>query len=96
MNKTAAHIVSSKAENEIYDFIKNDLRVKNILQNDRKLLDNGKELDLYLPDHRIAIEYNGLLWHSEFFGNKNKDYHLEKTDICLSKGIRLIQIFSDE
>jgi len=56
---------------------------------------NGTELDIYLPQHNIAIEYNGLYWHSEKNG-KNKHYHLDKTKKCLEHGIRLIHIFSDE
>jgi G:T-mismatch repair DNA endonuclease (very short patch repair protein) len=61
--------------------------------NDRTILD-GKELDIYIPDHKLAIELDGLYWHSELFTNKN--YHLEKTKKCESKGIQLIHIFEDE
>ena len=56
---------------------------------------NGTELDIYLPQYHIAIEYNGLYWHSEKNG-KNKYYHLDKTKKCLERNIRLIHIFSDE
>lgn len=53
------------------------------------------EIDIYLPELKIGIEYNGLYWHSEK-GGKNKNYHLNKTKSANSVGIRLIQIFSDE
>ena len=33
------------------------------------------ELDVYIPSKHIAIEYNGIYWHSELNG-KNKNYHL--------------------
>ena len=56
----------------------------------------GTELDIYTPDYRIAIEVNGLLWHSELFGNKHKSYHLNKTNICNDNDIKLIHIFEDE
>lgn len=52
------------------------------------------ELDIYLPDHNIAIEYCGLYWHSEIY--KDKHYHKMKHDLCKEKGIRLITIFEDE
>lgn len=65
-----------------------------IIKNDRTILD-GLELDLYFPDKNLAIECNGLYWHSEEMG-KSKHYHLTKTNDCLKKGIRLIQIFEDE
>lgn len=53
------------------------------------------ELDIYIPSKNIAIEYNGLYWHSEQNG-KDKSYHLNKTELCESRGIRLIHIFEDE
>jgi hypothetical protein len=50
------------------------------------------ELDIYFPDHNIAIEFNGTYWHSES-AKKDKSYHLNKTLLCESKGINLIHIF---
>ena len=66
----------------------------NILVNNKSVL-NGTELDIFIPDHNMAIEYNGLYWHSEKRG-KTKTYHIDKTKKCLNKNIRLIHIFSDE
>jgi hypothetical protein len=82
----------SKSEKEIEEFIKS-LGV-NVNVCDKKQL-NGVELDLFLPDYNIAIEYNGLYWHSENRG-KHKNYHIDKTLKCLDKNIQLIHIFSDE
>lgn len=53
------------------------------------------ELDIYIPDHKLAIEYCGLYWHSEQAG-KDKHYHLNKLKLCQEKGIRLLTIFEDE
>ncbi|AIM51295.1 hypothetical protein HQ81_0113 [Dickeya phage phiDP23.1] len=55
---------------------------------------SGKQLDIYCPGHKLAIEFNGLYWHSEVF--KEKRYHLEKTEMCESQGIQLIHIWEDE
>ncbi len=84
--------LESKKENEIFEFIKK--RNLTIEHGNRNIL-NGKELDIFLPSKQIAIEYNGLRWHSEEFG-RNKWYHLNKTLECNNKGIKLIQIFEDE
>ena len=54
-----------------------------------------QELDSYLPDYNLAIEFDGLYWHSEDKG-KDKLYHYNKTKLCEEKGIRLIHIFEDE
>ena len=82
----------SKGEKEIYNFIKSVYN-KNIEQHNRTVL-NGKELDIYIPDKNLAIEFNGDYWHSS--ERKDKNYHLEKTLECRSKGIRLIHIFEHE
>jgi len=85
-------LITSNAEREIVSFIKES--VNNVITNDREQID-PYELDMYIPDYKIAIEYNGLYWHSEQQG-KNKNYHLNKTLKCKEKGIQLIHIFEDE
>jgi hypothetical protein len=52
----------SKGETEISDFIRYNYSGK-IITNDRELLE-GLELDVYLPDENLAIEFNGFTWHS--------------------------------
>lgn len=85
----------SKSENEIYDFLSNLIGSENVIKHDRQILSDGKELDIFIPTLQLAIEFNGLRWHSEFLG-KNKDYHISKLIECNKKGIKLIQIFEDE
>jgi len=83
----------SRAEIEIVDFLRTlDPNMK-IVRNDRSIISN--ELDIYLPDYQIAIEHNGLYWHSEKAANKSPMYHVNKTNECLDKGIHLIHIFSN-
>lgn len=53
-----------------------------------------KEIDIYLPDYNIGIEYNGAYYHSEVTGNKKSNYHREKSIKCAEKGVKLIQICS--
>lgn len=91
---TLCNVVSelkSIKEKELVDFLMS-LNL-NIVEGDRTIL-NGKEIDVYLPDFNIGIEFNGLYWHSEKY--VDKDYHLNKTNMCESKGIHLIHIFEDE
>ena len=53
------------------------------------------ELDIYLPDKKLAIEFNGLYWHCEA-QKGNQNYHLIKTIKCEEQNVRLIHIFEDE
>ena len=82
---------SSSQEKEIVSFIKG---LGFECSPNRKIL-HGKELDIFIPDKSLAIEFNGNLWHSEKFG-KSKSYHLDKLNECNENGINLIQIFEDE
>lgn len=84
---------NSLMEHELQKFLMDSSYT--IIKNDREIL-NGKELDIYIPSKNIAIELDGLYWHSELSGKKNKFYHLNKTKACESKGIKLIHIFEDE
>lgn len=84
----------SKIENEIVDYLKSILGDVEIEQNNRKVL-NGKELDIYIPSLKFAIEYNGLYWHTDNI-HSDRNYHLNKTKECNKNGIKLIQIFEDE
>ena len=86
----------SKQENELVDFISEIIGKDNIKTKVRRFLKvPQQELDILIPHLNIAIEYNGLRWHSENFG-KDKYYHLKKTLECEDKKIRLIHIFEDE
>jgi very-short-patch-repair endonuclease len=55
-----------------------------------------KQVDFYIEKHKLAIEFNGLYWHSEVSGLKSHDYHAEKMRQCKSQGIQLLTIFEDE
>ena len=86
---------NSKNENDIYTILENKLGNNAIIKHNRTIIGNHYEIDMYIPDLKLGIEYNGLLWHSEIYG-KMKNYHLYKTEKCEEQGVRLIQIFEDE
>ena len=52
------------------------------------------EIDVYLPEYNIGIEFCGLYWHSNLF--KDRNYHKDKYLYFKEKGIQLIQIFENE
>lgn len=89
--KCSASIIS-REETEVLDFI-SSIYKGDVSTNNRKILD-GQELDIYIPDLKIAIEYDGLYWHGE--DKKPNDYHINKTLECNKRGINLIHIFEDE
>lgn len=82
----------SYKEANVYEFVKS-LGV-NVYNSDRTLL-GGQEIDIICPDHKLGIEFNGMKWHS-VLGGKDKDFHLNKTQIMESKGYQLLHIFESE
>jgi hypothetical protein len=82
---------SSNAENEIYEFLISIYDGK-IEKNYRKF--KNKEIDIYLPDLNIGIEFNGLYWHSEKY--LSKTYHKDKQEFFNELGIKLITVWEDQ
>ncbi|MDA3806775.1 MAG: hypothetical protein PF440_02585, partial [Thiomicrorhabdus sp.] len=82
---------SSYAEKQIIEFLESyGIECE---QSNRTAL-GGKEIDIYIPSHKIGIEFDGLYWHSSKF--KEDNYHLVKQKLADENGINLIQIFEDE
>ena len=81
----------SKQEQELQQWLSEYIDIKT---NDRDII-SPFELDILIPSKKIAIEYNGLYWHSERQG-KDKNYHLDKYNLCKEQGYRLISIYENE
>lgn len=87
----------SNEEREVFDYIRG-IYSGSMISGDRQAI-NPFQLDIYLPELKLAIEYCGLYWHSENGGNAERmswNYHQLKMKLCAEKGIRLITMFSDE
>lgn len=80
----------SKAQQEVEEYLRS-LGVE--LESNVKL-PSGLEVDILVKSKNIAIEYNGLRWHSDQF--RPPTFHLRKTLECQSIGLRLIHIYEDE
>jgi len=61
-----------------------------VVGSSRSLLD-GKEIDIYLPEHQVGVEFNGTWWHSEERGTP-RDKHHQKWSVAKERGIDLIFI----
>lgn len=83
---------TSKPEKQIVDFLVQE-NVK-VITNSRTVI-SPFELDVYIPEKNIAIEYNGLYWHTEKKG-KSKTYYYDKWLACKEQGIQLIQVWEDD
>jgi len=66
-----------------------------VILNNRKII-NPLELDIVISNKNISIEYCGIYYHSETWGNKDKNYHLNKHQLANKQGYKLITIFENE
>lgn len=82
----------SNSEKQVGEYLSLfDIEIK---PSDRSIIP-PQELDIYIPSKKLAIELDGIRWHSELQG-KDKHYHLNKTIQCEQRSVRLIHIFENE
>ncbi|MCQ2209207.1 MAG: hypothetical protein MJZ34_02835 [Paludibacteraceae bacterium] len=95
-NISNAHVL----QDQIFDYIRS-FYDKEIHCSIRNVIPSY-ELDIYLPEAKLAIEFDGLKFHSSGvnpFGEKvifPKNYHLNKTELCEKQGIQLLHITDSE
>ena len=81
---------SSIKEKMLHDYISSIYKGEII----RGYKDGRLEIDIYLPDLKLGIEFNGLWWHSDKY--KDRWYHINKTKYFNERGIRIIHIWEDD
>ena len=73
-------------------FVRNILDEYNIeYQTNVRDIISPKEIDIYVPSKKIAIECNGIYWHSL----KESSYHINKFIHCDNQNIQLLTIWED-
>ena len=91
-HKVEFNCTQSEDERNIARWIESEFNCRVETRN-RTLL-KGKEIDIYLPDYKIGIEYDGNYWHQQLL--KDRKYHQNKSIAAKELGIRLIHIFEYE
>lgn len=69
-----------------------------VVSRDRSLI-APKEIDIYLPEHNLAVEYCGEYWHMHKDADdekKNKNRHYDKHKACEAQGVRLVTMYETE
>lgn len=79
----------SEFESNVVDFV-SSIYTGELILNDRQQI-APYELDIYIPEKKLAIECDGVYYHSTQ-KRADRNYHLKKTRMCLDRGIRLIHI----
>jgi DNA-directed RNA polymerase subunit H (RpoH/RPB5) len=88
-----------REETQVRDFIKSIYNGE-IIKYSGKKEENYLEIDIYFPELKKGIEYNGSPWHEE--GNQNNKfskpigYHRTKQEIFAKKGIEILFVWDYE
>lgn len=88
--KCAQRSQTSFAEQALYFYFKQSFKY---CTNRAKSVITKGELDIYLPEHRFAVEYCGLFSHAS---NERRIADAKKQEECAKKGIRLILIYEHD
>ena len=94
---------SSRLEDSVAEWFTEHHPDIRILRNVRNYFGDEKsqsELDIVFPDYKVAVEIDGIFWHSyEKLVSKNvedpKHYHLRKTEMCWRHAFQLVHLFDD-
>lgn len=78
-------------ENEVFEFIQLNTSLE--IHTNRKYI-KGREVDIIIPELKLALDCNGIYWHSEIY-RKGK-HHINKKKIIESQGYKFIQIWEDD
>ena len=82
----------SKAEQKIIDFICENYTGEIQTSVSPDFMQGKLELDIYLPEKRLAFEYNGNYWHDK----KPEGYHRNKTKMCAEAGVELYHVWESD
>lgn len=85
----------SKVEKNLESWLIETFPEVEITHTNRSIL-SGKEIDILIPDYRLAIEMNGCYAHSEEANPNTKELHAWKHQECLKQGIHLLTIWDEE
>ena len=83
----------SKPERELFDVI-HDLEESAILRDRVEI--SPFEIDVLVKSKSIGFEFNGDIWHSSCFQKDYKNYHRDKTELALAKGIKIYHIWEHD
>lgn len=82
----------SLMEVELREFVYSIVGKENVQTNVN--LFGRNNFDIFIPSKNLAIEFNGVYWHSDKF--KEINYHQNKSKICMENGVLLVHVWEDD
>lgn len=89
------HNGASVLELTLRSIVTDAVGINNVEFKKRGLLTRNREFDIYVESAKLAIEFNGIYWHSTV-RNSSRTAHLEKTEESEAQGIKLMHIWEHD
>lgn len=86
----------SKLEVSVYEEVKSILPDDVVVEHNYRDIKGVTEVDIYVPSLNIAIEVNGVYWHSDAGSVTARTRHYGKWSACKDNGIQLITVWEDD
>lgn len=83
----------SRQQREIFEFVRGI--APDVILDDKTII-RPKELDVWVPSARLAVEFHGLYWHSSAAPGYSPGATMRKAQLCQRVGARLLVVFEDE
>lgn len=86
----------SKGEKEVVSFIRDELKYSGTILENHRIPGSRRDLDIYLPELALGLEYNGTFSHSTYYGDRPAKRDRLKYDEAQAAGIRVVAVWSDD
>lgn len=92
----------SLGQQQLYEFTKKVLKDYEVVEEYSWSEESvNKKIDVYIPELKVGLEFNGEYWHSDAvieynYGKKAYEFHKERADELKKVGIKLIYVWEDD
>ena len=91
----------SLGQQQLYEFTKKVLKDYEIKEEHSWSEESNKQIDVYIPELKVGLEFNGEYWHSDAvieynYGKKAYEFHKERADELKKIGIKLVYVWEND
>ena len=86
----------SQVQHRLLEKLREEYPNLTFIEDEARVLDGKKQIDIYCEEKKFGVEYNGNCWHAQKFNNKGRDYHFEKFKQFEKHELNVLSFWSDE
>lgn len=85
---------TSKPEAEVREYIQGLIPTEEVIPNDRSIV-SPKEIDIYIPSRSLAVEFNGVFTHSDYYKSR-EGVDARKAKSIRERGVKFHAVWEDD